>query len=111
MSSSQRLLPWVQLPEVEFVRLIRESPISQVWEASQPALNRSVVVKIFDFSELKSKELDDLQLEEILGQTGYPIEVCPRVLEYGRADDFHFQILDFIKVVRFFNMLICLILS
>ena len=97
MSSSQRLLPWVQLPEVEFVRLIRESPISQVWEASQPALNRSVVVKIFDFSELKSKELDDLQLEEILGQTGYPIEVCPRVLEYGRADDFHFQILDFIK--------------
>jgi len=97
MSSSQGPLPWVSLPEVEFVRLIVESPTSQAWEAIQPSSDRRVAINIFDFPDLKFKDFDDVQLEQILGQAGYPVEICPRVVEYGRADGFCYQILDFIE--------------
>ena len=56
MSRSQGPLPWVRLPEVEFVQLIGESPTSQAWEAIQPSSNRSVVISIFDFSDLEFKD-------------------------------------------------------
>ena len=97
MSDSRNPIPWVDLPDIEFVSLIRKNSTSQLWEANELSLSRSVTIKIFDVSHFGSRDFDDVWLEQIFGQAGYPVEVCPRVHQYGRVDNFCFQITDSIQ--------------